>query len=515
METVAKLSKISRIHLRRRPSAQHLPRGPAIVKHREEQQEKESEELVADTEVDHALLAREKKGREVMGQSHRIFHRRQEPNIVTVVVDVVATVDQHGNIIAQQTLPPALPAVLAVPTVVLPSVPPVPPFPSDLTVPAVPSFPWPSGVPSVVDLPTVPLITSTPVPATTPAIISGIPTSYTNSTISSSALSTIPISSLNSTSSTSGSSSSSQLSTSSTSSSALSTRTSVSSTFSSQTDAPSSTNPAGGRVGGAPESTAPVPAASSPAAGAQNSGSGSSTPTPTVVGSVVGSLAGFALILAIILILIRRHKQKRLGGALQLRDDNDTVDNQPIAASGQQMATTRGSAMPGGAAAFLNRFSGASKSTAGSSATGEKSFQRISGRKLPSAFSEGMTSEQFAREGTLSGSSFYRDDQGFYGGPGAAPNKDFGKDTGGTSAAAVAAAAAAAAERERIMPSPARTPVIHHPDDAPPWGTSRNGGNSTLSPPHTPNAAFPPRSTLGRSHPSHDGSRSSRFTEDV
>jgi hypothetical protein len=29
---------------------------------------------------------------------------------------------------------------------------------------------------------------------------------------------------------------------------------------------------------------------------------------------------------------------------------------------------------------------------------GERSFQRVSGRKLPSAFSEGMTSEQFRAE---------------------------------------------------------------------------------------------------------------------
>lgn len=164
---------------------------------------------------------------------------------------------------------------------------------------------------------------------------------------------------------------------------------------------------------------------------------------------------------------------------------------------------------PAGAAAFLNRFSGASKSTVDTSTTGERSFQRISGRKLPSAFSEGMTSEQFARgEGTLSGSSFYRDDQGFYGGPGLAGNKELGKEVGEPSTGAMGT-------KERFMPSPARTPVVHHAGDAPPWGMSRNGGGSTLSPPQSPNPSVPPRGTLGRSHPSHDGSRGSRFTEDV
>jgi hypothetical protein len=234
--------------------------------------------------------------------------------------------------------------------------------------------------------------------------------------------------------------------------------------------------------------------------------------TPQVVGSVVGSLAGAAILLALILFLLRRHKQKQRGGTLQL-SGADAGDNQPIATSGQQMAT-RSSMVPSGAAAFFNRFSGASRSTADTSTTAERGFQRISGRKLPSAFSEGMTSEQFSRgQGTLSGSSFYTDDKGFYGGPGdlaaaAAANKEFGKETGESSATG------AMGTKERIMPSPARTPVIHHPDDAPAWGTNRNGGGSTLSPPVSPNPDAP-RGTLGRSHPSHDGSRSSRFTENV
>ena len=177
--------------------------------------------------------------------------------------------------------------------------------------------------------------------------------------------------------------------------------------------------------------------------------------------------------------------------------------------------------VPAGAAAFLHRFSGASKSTADTSLTGgERGFQRISGRKLPSAFSEGMTSEQFARgEGTLSGSSFYQDDRGFYGGAGAAgaagvaaaaANKEFGKETGETSTTY-----GAMGTKERMMPSPARTPVVYHADDGPPWGAPRNGGNSTLSPPHSPNPDMPLRPSLGRSQISHDGSRSSRFTENV
>lgn len=206
--------------------------------------------------------------------------------------------------------------------------------------------------------------------------------------------------------------------------------------------------------------------------------------------------------------LIKRHKRR---GVLQL---TDTADNEPIAGAGSQMASR---SVP----SFLNRFSGASRSTIDTS-TGERGFQRISGRKLPSAFSEGMTSEQFARrEGTLSGSSFYSDDRGFYGGPGLATHKEFGKEIGIGEASNYGTIGA----KERIMPSPARTPVVHHPDDVPPWGTNRSGGGgdagepSMLSPPQSPNMSLdlkmPLKPSLGRSHPSHDGSRSSRFTENV
>lgn len=225
-----------------------------------------------------------------------------------------------------------------------------------------------------------------------------------------------------------------------------------------------------------------------------------------MIGTVFGSLAGAALILALILFLIKRHKQKQRG-AVQLTGDGDTDQHQPMT-----QAATRSSYV---APSFLNRFSNMSRSTAEtrSSGTGERSFQRVSGRKLPSAFSEGMTSEQFANQGTLSGSSFYTDDKGFYGGAGVM-SKDFGKEIGETSNTG------AVGKDERVMPSPARTPVIHHPDDAPPWGASRNGGGSTLSPPQTPVNPFadpmpPPRGALGRSRLSHDGSRSSRFTENV
>ena len=264
-----------------------------------------------------------------------------------------------------------------------------------------------------------------------------------------------------------------------------------------------------GWTGAVGTGTAAAPAGTAGAAD-DSSEAGGTTPldTPQVVGSVVGSLAGAALILAIILILLRRHK-RRQGGALQLTDSRRT-DNEQAMRQVQAPAPARASLVP---SAFLNRFSGLSRSTVdtASSPTTERSFQRVSGRKLPSAFSEGMTSDQFARGGHMSDSSFYQDDHGTYGGPGGLNKEyggDFGKEIGETSFAG-------GAGKMNLRPSPARTPVIRHPNDNP--FDDRN----TLSPPmspnpfSSPNPELSPRAALGRSLHSADGSRSSRFTENV
>ena len=111
----------------------------------------------------------------------------------------------------------------------------------------------------------------------------------------------------------------------------------------------------------------------------------------------------------------------------------------------------------------------------------------------------------------MSDSSFYQDDHGTYGGPGGLNKEyggDFGKEIGETSFAG-------GAGKMNLRPSPARTPVIRHPNDNP--FDDRN----TLSPPmspnpfSSPNPELSPGAALGRSLHSADGSRSSRFTENV
>ena len=161
--------------------------------------------------------------------------------------------------------------------------------------------------------------------------------------------------------------------------------------------------------------------------------------------------------------------------------------------------------MPAAAASFFSRFSGSSRGTVdlGGALGQERGFQRISGRKLPSAFSEGMTSDSVPFDrATLSGSSFYRDSQGFYGSPGVA-----------ATATAAGRSHHAGVEKEMLMPSPARTPVVHHPEEHPPLRDPVVPSSAPQSPPQPPQSE--PRGTLGRSHPSHDGSRGSKFTEGV
>jgi hypothetical protein len=236
--------------------------------------------------------------------------------------------------------------------------------------------------------------------------------------------------------------------------------------------------------------------------GANHPSNNNSISTPQVVGSVIGSLAGLTVLLVLALLILRRYKRKQR--ALQSLSETDTADTRPIAGAGQQMAQ-RSSFMPAAAASFFSHFSGSSRGTVdpGGALGQERGFQRISGRKLPSAFSEGMTSDSVPFDrATLSGSSLYRDSQGFYGGPGVA-----------ATATAAGRSHHAGVEKEKLMPSPARTPVVHHPEEYPPLRDPVVLSGAPQSPPQLPQSE--PRGTLGRSHPSHDGSRGSKFTEYV
>ena len=134
--------------------------------------------------------------------------------------------------------------------------------------------------------------------------------------------------------------------------------------------------------------------------------------------------------------------------------------------------------------------------------------------------------------GSLSGSSFYRDSQGFYGGVIQDPEKteSFSSPLSSSPTTTIAPFGAVSGsppgggsppsrrdEVANMRPGPARTPVINEPGQFPVRAPSRPqppAGFVPAAPP--PLADFPrPRDGLGRSHPSQDGSRGSRFREDT
>jgi hypothetical protein len=200
-------SRKSRVDNRYRHWAQDVaPRKETVGKRTAVRGEKEGDPLLEHGEE--PLLIREQRGRPVMGRAHRAFHRQAapapSPNVLTVGVQVVATLDATGGIIAQETITPALPPALpsaiisALPSVVnqalpslpvvpsvppfpsfpsaaVPSVPSVPPFPSDLTVPAYPAPPAVSSVLTVAPISSA-LVSSAPASSTVPT-----PTATANS----------------------------------------------------------------------------------------------------------------------------------------------------------------------------------------------------------------------------------------------------------------------------------------------------------------------------------------------
>lgn len=190
--------------------------------------------------------------------------------------------------------------------------------------------------------------------------------------------------------------------------------------------------------------------------------------------------------------------------------------------AGQSMSQ-RGGAFP--VAGLLGRFSGNKDYGTTTPEPQERGFQRISGRKLPSAFSPGMSSEDpfdddNATTDTFSG-SFYRDSHGFYGGHSSSTPPMSPAAAAALAGAGLGVVAEGSESRrpgtgketvETLRPSPARTPIVTQG----PIGQHNSmlwGPGESLSPdsPVRPSS----RGTLGRSHPSHDGSRGSRFTEDV
>lgn len=254
-----------------------------------------------------------------------------------------------------------------------------------------------------------------------------------------------------------------------------------------------------------------------------HSNDNSTPPAGTIAGGVVGGAAGIAVLLLIALIFLRWYKRRSQEGhhALPPSSTMSPDPDQPSISTSPGMAERAGLMPLVGAVPGFFRHQNRSQEVS-EAPSSERGFTKVSGRKLPSAFSEGMSSGGMSSpppnmpltgpERNLSSTSFYRDSYGFYGGEGspaelqASPvgSPERGSPDQGDHDVAMT-----------LSPGPQRTPTVH------------NAGPYVMSPstsvPNTPRIpqtipASPPRNstpTFTRSDTPSTDNRSSKFTEEV
>ncbi|BDD57055.1 hypothetical protein MPDQ_007401 [Monascus purpureus] len=277
---------------------------------------------------------------------------------------------------------------------------------------------------------------------------------------------------------------------------------------------------AGGGLGGSTITSEPPASATS-----TQSLHGATTPnntTPKIVGGVVGGVAGlFVLALLAGLLFLYRRKRSIRGTPSGLPSDGGSRDaplaERPSTTRSAEMSSQRSSQSLFTAAylapAFMRRWRNSAMTDSSQlSETSERGFQKISGRKIPSVLQsggdgyggglEGISPTISPMSGDPSSSRSVRPPQSPPQSPPSQPppTRPFGVplDTSFTRESSAESNAVVV-----IRPSPARTPL--------------SSTVSVVSPEHMsparPSSQRP--DLLGRSRPSLDGSRSSRFTEGI
>ncbi|KAF7586929.1 hypothetical protein BBP40_008003 [Aspergillus hancockii] len=380
----------------------------------------------------------------------------------------------------------------------------------------------------------VSVISSASVTATSQTPLSSVSSIQTSSSsiassTSSSTSSSSQVSSSTSSSSSSGSSSS-VTTTSSTATSTTTSTTSEGSTASSPSDTGSGTS-YGWDGGSGATATGQIPLAtgsdSSATNSSQNSGSLDSQTKGKIAGGVVGGVAGAMVLALIVFLLLRKRKanQRRAPEVLPPGDMTGTAVGEGSVAR-SDMVSRRSSHDPLWTASYFapafmkrwrqSRLSTHTESTVDSGAS-ERGFQKISGRKIPSVlrsggdgygggFSEGSPtmSEQSMNfppsSPVLPRSPTSQPPPSIpYGMP---LDVSYTREAEETNPVVI------------FRPSPARTPI---PGSA--AGSISNESSVSRIVPMAQGALSPtlPKrpDMLGRSHPSFDGSRGSRFTESI
>lgn len=279
---------------------------------------------------------------------------------------------------------------------------------------------------------------------------------------------------------------------------------------------------------GDPTGTAATgPDTSSTAATGSGSGSNQSIATPAVVGGVVGGVAGLTIILVFLLFVLRWRRRKMLDRQLR----NGDFETAPPGTAQSTAAMTQSAAPFAGTGLVpffrkLRPHSGQTTATNDTAST-ERGFQNLGGRKIESVLvsgGDGYGGPGRGSVGNVSSSSFYRDSQGTYGGPGSLPSSMFvGPGSPPMSPpmsplkshpisgefGAYPDARAPDKEVAVMRPGPNRVPV------------RSPGFSPTATPPSTATAPNPPPppmirpDAIGRSHPSLDGSQGSKFAENL
>ncbi|CAF9928171.1 MAG: hypothetical protein GOMPHAMPRED_004613 [Gomphillus americanus] len=266
------------------------------------------------------------------------------------------------------------------------------------------------------------------------------------------------------------------------------------------------------------------------AAAAATSGGGSSVNVP-VVGGVVGGLAGLALILGLLLLLMRWWRKRR-SGSMMLRSIDDEIappgtshsnapmTQNPVANTSGTGAAIGAAAAGTGIGAMIKRMTGGSTATSDTSPS-EKGFQNFGGRKLESVLLSGGDGYGGpSAPGTQTPSSFYRGWAERF--PYDTPSQHSSMIVGPATpyrrpSSSIAELSSSRPDSDTLKAMP-NSP---HPAASLGWplintSAGRPVGSSGTS--ETSDLMLPlpgPRSIdgLGRSRPSQDGSRNSKFTE--
>ncbi|KAJ9397375.1 hypothetical protein DTO282F9_5683 [Paecilomyces variotii] len=286
---------------------------------------------------------------------------------------------------------------------------------------------------------------------------------------------------------------------------------------------------AGGSISGSGNSGQP---SSGDDSNSQGSGSGSSSGvnTPRVVGGVVGGVAGafFLFLLALLVLRWRKKYAHKTRGALASDDATSGAARSESGAPNAEMMSQRSSVTPLAAAAasagFFNRWRNSTQTVSTQDTTpSERGFQKISGRKIPSVLRTGgdgygSGGEEEIVPGAVASSTDLSPRPGHLA---TAPTIvettaegdehfiPFDRFEPPLSASTTRASDVDRMDGVFMRPSPARSPVastVNLPES----------GQSIPTRQVTRASSIPRRPDLiGRSHPSWDGSRGSRFTESI